>query len=128
MFELGMLEIVVVLVFLTTYPIIHYAEKRSRQVTSLVAVSTKCLFTYEYCIVAVRTVNKSVSLKVMQFGLFCGCSCFNPALPQHGGGWSFLGITWHRSVVDRVKELTWGRETVIMEALTSVKQTLVDSA
>lgn len=67
MFNVGDLVRVIFLVSVLTHPIIHYADKRSRPVTCLAAVSPQSLFTREYCIVAVGTVNKSVGLKVKQF-------------------------------------------------------------
>lgn len=134
MFNVGDLVRFAFSVFMTTFPIMPCADRRSSQVTGPFAVSPQCLFTHEYCIVAVGTVNKSVSLKVIQFiwiilWLFILQRCLAPAWRAgRGGWWSISGATWHRSAVDRVTELTWGRGTVTMEAPVSTKQTLVDSA
>lgn len=87
MFNVGDLVRVIFLVSVLTHPIIHYADKRSRPVTCLAAVSPQSLFTCEYCIVAVGTVNKSVGLKVKQFiWIIPWLFGLQPCLASAGGG------------------------------------------
>lgn len=87
MLNVGDLVSVIFLVCVTTYPIIYYADKRSRQLTSLGAVSLQCLFTRDYCIVAVGTVNKSVGLKAIRFmWMILWLFVLQPASPLQGGG------------------------------------------
>lgn len=121
MFNVGDLVRVIFLVSVLTHPIIHYADKRSRPVTCLAAVSPQSLFTREYCIVAVGTVNKSVGLKVKQFiWIIPWLFGLQPCLASAEGG--HLGYSL-------AQICGWpGRGTVLMETHISIKQTLVDSA